>query len=169
MNGHGLGELDELVSPSRAAGVGANPSDDRLEGPVPFPRAVARLNRVGLNRVTQRIAAWARGLGIVVHQGRRSGRAYETLVDVFSTTDGVRIALTYGVNSDRVKNVLVAGGCCLRTRGQKLSLIRPQVVHDPMRNRTRSVERQILRLLGVADFPTLVKSHDIAEGPSPCG
>ena len=104
-----------------------------------------------------------------MHQGRRSGRAYETPVNVFSTPDGVRIALTYGVNSDWVKNVLVAGGCCLRTRGQKLSLTRPQVVHDPMHHGTRSVERQILRLLVIADFLTLVESHDVSEGPSSHG
>ncbi len=136
---------------------------------MPFPRAVARLNRVGLNRVTRHIAPWAPGLGVVVHQGRRSGRAYETPVNVFSTSDGVRIALTYGVHSDWVKNVLAAGGCCLRTRGQKLSLKSPQVVHDPMRHGTRPVERQILRLLRVADFLVLVERRATGEEPTSRG
>ncbi len=130
---------------------------------MPFPRTVARLNRVGLNRVTRHVAAWAPGFGVVVHQGRSSGRAYETPVNVFPTPDGVRIALTYGVHSDRVNNVLAAGGCCLRTRGHKLVLTSPQLVHDPMRHGVRPLERQILRLLRVADFLTLVESDDVVE------
>jgi deazaflavin-dependent oxidoreductase (nitroreductase family) len=103
-------------------------------------------------------------LGEVVHQGRRSGRVYEPPVNVFPTSDGVRIALTYGVHSDWVNNVLAAGGCCLRARGHKLVLTSPQVVHDPMLHGTRPVERQILRLLRVADFLTLLESDDVVEG-----
>ena len=88
---------------------------------------------------------------------------------MFPTSDGVRIALTYGVHSDWVKNVLAADGCCLRTRGQKLSLTSPQVVHDPMRHGTRPVERQILRLLRVADFLVLVERRAVGEEPTSQG
>jgi len=44
---------------------------------MPIPLAVGRLNKAGLNRITRHIAPWAPGLGVVVHRGRRSGRAYE--------------------------------------------------------------------------------------------
>lgn len=67
---------------------------------MPFPKVIARWNRVGLNRITRRIAPWAPGFGVVRHRGRRSGRTYETPVNVFTTSTGVRIALTYGADAD---------------------------------------------------------------------
>ncbi len=49
---------------------------------MPIPRRVAQLNRVGLNRLTRRLAPWLPGFGVVVHRGRRSGREYHTPVNV---------------------------------------------------------------------------------------
>jgi deazaflavin-dependent oxidoreductase (nitroreductase family) len=119
---------------------------------MPIPKTVARLNRIGLNRVTRHIAPWAPGFGLVVHRGRRSGRTYETPVNVFPTSTGVRIALTYGKDSEWVRNVLAAGGCTVRTRHRDLTLTGPRVVHDPARTGTRAVERRILGALNVEDF-----------------
>jgi deazaflavin-dependent oxidoreductase (nitroreductase family) len=136
--------------------------------PVPIPKVVARLNRVGLNRLTRRIAPWAPGFGVVVHQGRRSGKTFQTPVNVFATSDGVRIALTYGADSDWVKNVVASGGCRLLTRGRELSLTDPRLVHDPQRLGTRVVERRILRLLNVADFLLLTEATS-ATDPRPPG
>jgi deazaflavin-dependent oxidoreductase (nitroreductase family) len=130
---------------------------------MPIPKRIARLNRVGLNRLTRRIAPWAPGFGVVVHRGRRSGRDYQTPVNVFPTADGVRIALTYGADSDWVKNVLAAGGCRLRTRGRELSLTDPRLVHDPTRAGTRSFERRVLGLLKVYDFLLLTET---GRGPA---
>jgi deazaflavin-dependent oxidoreductase (nitroreductase family) len=129
---------------------------------MPIPKTVARLNRVGLNRVTQHIAPWAPGFGLVVHQGRRSGRSYKTPVNVFPTPTGVRIALTYGADSQWVKNVLAAQGCTLRTRGRELTLSEPRVVHDPERGGTRPFERRILGILGVDDFLDLTEHLESA-------
>lgn len=82
---------------------------------VPFPQWLARLNRVGLNRVMKHVAPSAPGLGVVVHKGRRSGRMYETPVNVFRTGDGFVISLTYGAEkTEWVKNVVASGGCELR-------------------------------------------------------
>jgi deazaflavin-dependent oxidoreductase (nitroreductase family) len=119
---------------------------------VPVPRSIARLNRVGLNQLTKRIFPWLPGFGVVVHVGRRSGRSFETPVNVFQTESGARIALTYGEDSDWVKNVVAADGCVLRTRGQRLAMSSPRVTHDPDRTGARWVERPILRLLGVDEF-----------------
>lgn len=127
---------------------------------MPIPKTVARLNRVGLNRVTKHIAPWAPGFGVVVHQGRRSGRTYETPVNVFPTTTGVRIALTYGSDSQWVKNVVAARGCTLRTRGREVELSEPRVVRDPARTGIRSLERRILGLLGVEDFLDLTEHRE---------
>ena len=119
---------------------------------MPIPRFVARLNRVGLNRLTRRLAPWLPGFGVVVHRGRRSGREYRTPVNVFRSGGGVRIALTYGPDSDWVKNVLAAGGCRLHTRGRYRDLAAPRLVHDPERSGIRPPERAALRLLRVSDF-----------------
>jgi deazaflavin-dependent oxidoreductase (nitroreductase family) len=122
---------------------------------MPIPRTVRRWNKVGLNRVTKRIAPWMPGFGVVVHRGRRSGRRYQTPVNVFPTEDGYVFALTYGPDTDWVKNVLAAGGCELRTRGRAIRLISPQLFHDESRRSIRPVERQVLRIIGVADFLSL--------------
>jgi hypothetical protein len=54
-----------------------------------------------------------------------------------------------------VKNVLAAGGCVLVTRGHAVRLTGPRLYHDESRSGIRPVERQVLRLLGVADFVAL--------------
>jgi deazaflavin-dependent oxidoreductase (nitroreductase family) len=92
------------------------------------------------------------GFGLVVHRGRRSGREYQTPVNVFPADDGFVIALTYGADTDWVKNVQAAGGCELRTRGRVLRVGSPRVYHDETRHGIRPLEREMLRLLGVADF-----------------
>ena len=122
---------------------------------MPLPRTLARWNKVGLNRVTKRIAPWMPGLGVVAHTGRSSGRRYQTPVNVFPAGDGYLFALTYGPDSDWVKNVLAAGGCGLVTRGRTVRLVSPRLVHDENRRGIRPVERQVLRLIGVADFLSL--------------
>jgi len=123
---------------------------------MPIPRVVARWNKVGLNKVTRHIAPWMPGFGVVVHQGRRSGRRYETPVNVFTDGDRYIIALTYGPDADWVKNVLAAGGCELRTRGRAIQLSSPRLYHDDNRPGIRPLERQALRALRVADFLTLM-------------
>ncbi|HZD69782.1 MAG TPA: nitroreductase family deazaflavin-dependent oxidoreductase [Actinomycetes bacterium] len=122
---------------------------------MPIPKAVGRWNKVGLNRITRRIAPWAPGFGVVVHRGRRSGRRYRTPVNVFPTQDGYLFALTYGPDTDWVKNVLAAGGCELHTRGRAIRLVAPHLYHDESQRGIRPVERQVLRILGVTDFLSL--------------
>ena len=130
---------------------------------MPIPRKVRQWNKVGLNRITRRIFPWMPGFGVVVHRGRRSGRVYQTPVNVFATDDDYVLALTYGTDTDWVKNILAAGGCELRTRGRVIRLTSPRLVHDTALRDIRSPDRQILRLIRVADFMTL----KIAPGADP--
>lgn len=130
---------------------------------MPFPRAMARLNRAGLNRVTRHTAPLTPGMGVVIHRGRRSGRRYQTPVNVFRTQGGYVFALTYGPDSDWVRNVLAAGGCELRTRRRTIRLVSPRVYRDETRSGIRPVERELLRLIGVADFMSL-KTAPGADG-----
>ena len=80
-----------------------------------------------MNRITRHIAPWTPGFGVVIHRGRRSGREYQTPVNVFAAEDGYVLALTYGPDTDWVKNVLAAGGCELRTRGRAIRLVSPRL------------------------------------------
>jgi deazaflavin-dependent oxidoreductase (nitroreductase family) len=77
---------------------------------------------------------------------------YETPVSVFRRGDTATIALTYGPETEWVKNVLAAGGCELRTRGKTLRLTEPRLVHDERRRGMPGVVRVALRVMGVADF-----------------
>ncbi|WP_297601652.1 nitroreductase family deazaflavin-dependent oxidoreductase [Mycobacterium sp.] len=97
---------------------------------MPAPRWVARANKIGLNRFTKYIAPWAPGWGVVVHRGRKSGRTFRTPLWVFRRPNGFVIALTYGPETDWVRNVLAAGGCELQTRRRRYQLGAPVVFRD---------------------------------------
>jgi deazaflavin-dependent oxidoreductase (nitroreductase family) len=122
---------------------------------MPIPRVVRRWSKAGLNRLTRHLAPWLPGFGVVVHRGRRTGRAYRTPVNVFPAATGYVIALTYGPDTDWVKNVLAAGGCELLTGGHAVRLSAPRLYRDEQRRGIRPLERRILRLLDVTDFIAL--------------
>jgi deazaflavin-dependent oxidoreductase (nitroreductase family) len=112
---------------------------------------LARINRVVSNRVLGPLAQVLPGFGIVVHQGRRSGREYRTPVNIFKTRDGYVVALTYGVG-DWTRNVLAAGGCQVDIRRHPVRLTDPRLVHDPSRKAVPAPVRPILAAIGVKDF-----------------
>lgn len=99
-----------------------------------------------------RLATRAPGFGVIVHRGRRSGRAYRTPVNVFASPAGFVVALTYGSGAGWVRNVMAAGGCTLETRGRRLVLGTPRLVHDESRRLVPFPVGRVLRLLRVADF-----------------
>ena len=125
----------------------------------PLPRSMARFNRRVTNRLTRPVAKWLPGFGIVVHKGRASARTYETPVNVFRDGAAYVIALTYGSDSDWVKNVVAANGCELVYRGERLRLTAPRIVHDESRAMAAAIARPMLRLLDVADFMRLDASN----------
>jgi deazaflavin-dependent oxidoreductase (nitroreductase family) len=122
-------------------------------------RWVAAFNLAVTNRITSRFANRLPGFGILIHVGRKSGRVYRTPVNVFRVPEGFLIALTYGRDSEWVKNVLAAGKCQLETRLVRYQLSSPTIVHDPSRRRFPFVVRMILRLIGANDFMQLSISH----------
>ncbi|MEO8557294.1 MAG: nitroreductase family deazaflavin-dependent oxidoreductase [Actinomycetota bacterium] len=120
---------------------------------MPIPDGMRRVNKVALNRLTLPLARWLPGLGVVIHRGRTSRREYRTPVNVFAQPWGRYVlALTYGADTDWVKNVLAAGGCELLTRGVHLELNAPRLFHDESRREIRVAERAMLGLLHVYDF-----------------
>src|SRR5689334_2970541 len=99
-----------------------------------LPKRLAKFNRVATNRVLGQLTPLFPGFGTIVHRGRRSGRTYRTPVNMFRVSDGYVVALTYGPDSDWVKNVQAAGGCEVVTRGHTMKLTQPRVVHDETRS-----------------------------------
>src|ERR1700733_7016775 len=91
-------------------------------------RWVAAFNLAVTNRITSRFADRLPGFGILTHVGRKSGRVYRTPVNVFRAPEGFLIALTYGRESEWVKNVVAAGDCRLETQGVRYRLLEPTVV-----------------------------------------
>jgi deazaflavin-dependent oxidoreductase (nitroreductase family) len=119
---------------------------------MPLPRAVARINRWVTNRLLTGLATRLPGFGVVIHIGRRSRRQYRTPVNVFRRGDRFIFALTYGLNSDWVRNVLAGGGCALETRGRTLRLSRPRLFHDESRYAVPAPVRLVLGIVNVYDF-----------------
>jgi deazaflavin-dependent oxidoreductase (nitroreductase family) len=129
-------------------------------------RWLAKINIVFTNRITSLFAGWLPGFGILTHVGRKSGRVYRTPVNVFRAPEGFLIALTYGRESEWVKNVLAAGGCELETRGVSYLLFAPTIVRDPSRRRFPFPVRMILGLIGANDYMQLSISH-ATQGVAP--
>jgi deazaflavin-dependent oxidoreductase (nitroreductase family) len=122
---------------------------------MPLPKRLARFNRLVTNPVLRPVARMLPGFAIVSHVGRRSGRAYRTPVNLYRSQDRYVIALTYGSDSQWVRNVLAAGAADIETRGQRLHLVEPEVVHDTQRSLVPGPVRPILRLANVSEFMLL--------------
>jgi deazaflavin-dependent oxidoreductase (nitroreductase family) len=119
---------------------------------MPLPRSIARFNRYVTNRILGPLAPYLPAFGVVVHRGRKSGRWYRTPINVFRRPGGYVVALTYGRDADWVRNVLAAGGAVLETRGRRVQLTRPRLVHDESRRAVPPPLRPLGRLGRVADF-----------------
>ncbi|MEE2032470.1 nitroreductase family deazaflavin-dependent oxidoreductase [Rhodococcus chondri] len=128
---------------------------------MPLPRVLARLNLVLTNRVTGPVARFLPGTAVVEHHGRRSGRRYRTPVLVFRNGDRYRIALTYGTDTDWVRNVRAAGGATLLTRGRRIPVLAPRIGHDPTAGWAPPPVRAMLRAVGAPDY------LDCTAAPSP--
>ena len=96
-----------------------------------------------MNRITILFARWLPVFGILTHLGRKSGKVYQTPVNVFRAPNGFIVALTYSGRSEWVKNVIAAGGCELKTAGKKYQLSSPKVVQQFLLN--LDVYSQLLR------------------------
>jgi deazaflavin-dependent oxidoreductase (nitroreductase family) len=115
-------------------------------------RRIAHFNKRFTNRLTGPVAPHLPGFGVITHVGRRSGRTYQTPVNVFTADDGFVFALTYGREAQWVANVLAAGTCELTTRGHRYHLTDPEVFTDEHQRAAAPIARPILHLVGTRDF-----------------
>ena len=119
---------------------------------MPLPHSIARFNRRVTNRVLTPLVRRLPGFGMIVHAGRRSGREYRTPVLGFRSGERMTFALTYGPETDWVRNTLAADGCRFVSRGREMRLTEPRLVHDATRQMVPAIVRVPLRLLTVSDF-----------------
>ena len=120
-----------------------------------IPKSVARFNAHVTNRVSRPFAGRLPGFAVVTHVGRRSGRTYQTPVNMFRDGERYVIALTYGADTQWVKNVMAAGGCDVRTNGTTVRLCEPRIFSDPERRLVPAPVRVVLGLLDVSEFMSL--------------
>jgi deazaflavin-dependent oxidoreductase (nitroreductase family) len=91
--------------------------------------AVRWFNRAFTNRLQRPFAGKPGAYASVIrHQGRRSGRSYETPIVPFATDDGFVVSLPYGPTADWVRNVLAHGSAVLVHEGRTLTVDQPHVV-----------------------------------------
>jgi deazaflavin-dependent oxidoreductase (nitroreductase family) len=106
-----------------------------------------------LNRVTRPLAKRLPGFAILTHRGRKTGRSYQTPINVFRRGDDYFFFLTYGSDAQWVKNVLASGSCSIETRGRIVELAEPELVTDPeLRPAPAPVRFVEQRIAGVTEY-----------------
>ncbi|NDL59273.1 nitroreductase family deazaflavin-dependent oxidoreductase [Phytoactinopolyspora mesophila] len=92
-----------------------------------LPQWLARFNRVGTNRVMGLWAPYLPPWAVIGHRGRRSGKAYRTVVFAFVRGRTVVIAMTYGP-ADWQRNLESAGHGEITRLGTTRPMTNPRVV-----------------------------------------
>ena len=121
---------------------------------------VRRLNRSLTNPRVMRTAGTSETqTSVIEHVGRRSGRTYETPIDIIDSPTGLLVALPYGTRADWLRNVQAAGGGTVVRQGRRIDVARPTIaatadVADLIPKRTM----RMLRLFGVGHFLHLERS-----------
>ena len=122
----------------------------------PRPRTRLAWMRPFTTRVVNpltRLVAGRLPMFAIIHQvGRRTGRRYDTPMNIFRHDGAWIFALTYGGDVDWVRNVMAAGECTITTRGRRVRLTDPELIHDPGRHLVPLPIRAVLALLRVNEF-----------------
>lgn len=120
---------------------------------MPIPKWVARTNKYGINQVTRLIAPWAPTFALVEHRGRKSGRTYRSPVMAFRHGDKLVFALTYGPDTDWIRNVLAAGGGEVTTHGHRYRMSEPHIYTDEKASdMPPPIKFALRRILHVSEF-----------------
>lgn len=118
---------------------------------------IARVNKVATNKVLIRLANRP-PFAALNHVGRKSGATYRVPLNALPTEDGFVIALTYGPETDWVKNVQASSTAKLEYDGEEIKLRDPEVVprYDAIGYFSR-LQRFVLRLMFVKNFLRLYR------------
>jgi deazaflavin-dependent oxidoreductase (nitroreductase family) len=91
-------------------------------------RVVARVNKRVTNPIVQQWAPRLSHMAVIEHNGRKSGKSYQTPVMAFVEDGKISVVLNYGSESDWVRNVQTAGSAVVVYRGQRYQLTGPRVI-----------------------------------------
>jgi deazaflavin-dependent oxidoreductase (nitroreductase family) len=105
-----------------------------------------------INPLTRPFAGRMPGFGLLTYRGRTTGRMYHLPINVFQQGEHYIFVLTYGSESQWVKNVLAAGGCQIRVRGRDVGLVEPELIVNPAWELIPWPARFIERMAGVTEF-----------------
>jgi deazaflavin-dependent oxidoreductase (nitroreductase family) len=122
---------------------------------MPLSRGLARFNRVVTNRISRPLAGWLPGFAVIVHRGRKSDAEYRTPVNAWLGDNDVIVALTYGRNTDWLKNLTAAIGGEVLAGRRTYRVGRPQLIGREGMSRMPAIARPILRAIDVDEFALL--------------
>jgi deazaflavin-dependent oxidoreductase (nitroreductase family) len=92
------------------------------------PRAVAKFNRRITNPLAVRFGGWAPLNGTLEHVGRKSGKTYQTPLNIFETADGFVVPVGYGLESHWVQNALAGGPLKVHKAGRTVQVVNARIV-----------------------------------------
>ncbi|MBT8201311.1 MAG: nitroreductase family deazaflavin-dependent oxidoreductase [Acidimicrobiia bacterium] len=93
---------------------------------MPLPRWLAQINKHTFNKMEVKKGERP----VLIHEGRSSGRTYETPLDAHAVDGGYIFIVNYGARSDWVKNILAAGRATLRLGAQEIELSMPRLLTE---------------------------------------
>ena len=126
-----------------------------------FRKQVRYFNKAFLNKVLGQLAGTVHvPFAMVFHQGRKTGKPYQTPIIVAPVDDGFIIALTYGPKVDWYRNILAAGRCRLLWHEQNIEIINIKPMDPKLAQPVLPFfERTFLSLLGVRDFAKMWRAN----------
>jgi deazaflavin-dependent oxidoreductase (nitroreductase family) len=116
-----------------------------------FPRPMATLAR-DMNPLFQPVARRLPPFAVLHHQGRRSGRSYDTPVQAYHTSDGWVVGLAYDHNSAWVLNLLAAGGGEMTRAGRRYRISKPRRVGREALKTLPALAALQMRVVGIDEF-----------------
>jgi deazaflavin-dependent oxidoreductase (nitroreductase family) len=119
-----------------------------------FRRVVTRY----ANPVLRPLARKLPYLGVLTYPGRKTGRTYQTPLNVFRRGDVYLFLPTYGSEAQWVKNVLASGSASLETRGRIVPLVEPELITDPELRPAPPLVRFVERRVGVTQYLQMRRS-----------
>ncbi len=118
---------------------------------------LARVNKRATNKALIRLANRP-PFAALNHVGRKSGAIYRVPLNAIPTEDGFVIALTYGPETDWVKNVQASSTAKLEYDGEVVELRDPEIVpRYAAIGYFGALQRFVLRLLSVKAFLRLYR------------
>jgi deazaflavin-dependent oxidoreductase (nitroreductase family) len=116
-----------------------------------FPRRMAALPRL-LNPLVLPLTRHVPPLAVLHHQGRRSGRSYDTPVQAYATPEGWLVGLAYDHNAPFALNLLAAGGGEMTRAGHRYRISRPRRVGREALKTLPALAALQMRVVGIDEF-----------------